>query len=979
MARPYLNCVNGRAWAVSNPVPCIISMDKPKQVWDNLCGHFKCETLANKLFLKKQYFRTEMKEDMSMEVHLKQMKEITDKLAAIGAPISEEDQVVTLLGSLPQGYSSLVTALEARVDNVRLNYVQQALIHEEKKRQGFIRNDKQPMDSALVGAQEKRRPVKCFGCGGLGHFRRNCPKRSQFMINNPGPTHRANTSEEYFSDSSSEVLFAASIGSSKQMNKWLVDSGASSHMTREKDLLTDYREFESPEKVGLGDGKAVEAVGVGIARVRMMFNGSSPRRSQLHHVLYVPKLTCNLFSVPAAAAKGNVVNFGHSKCWIRDGSGKLKGTGSLVNRLYQLDCEAIPMDHASVSCEQSSVDRWHLRLGHLNGQQLERIVQKDLAIGVNIPRKEELSFCEGCIEGKMHRKPFKPVGEIRSTRRLQLVHSDVCGPMQTASMGGKKYFVTFIDDYSRCCSVYFLRHKSEVMEKFKEFEAGAMNASDRRIGTLCTDNGGEYLSKEFEYYLKFKGIRHELTVPHSPEQNGVAERMNRTLMESARAMMSHAKLPNSYWAEAVSTAAYVRNRTPTTAIKEDKTPYERWYGKKPNVSHFKVFGCVAYSHVPDAERQKLDKKAVKLRFVGYSKVSKGYRLLDENTRKLITRRDVSFNETDFQVTKTTTELVAAEQVVDVDPGSVETPEQGEQPRRSERQRRPLVRYGIDEFADMAVEDAVEDSVPHFAYRACQIVEPQTMEEALSSDHAKEWKEAADSEYESLIENETWELVELPSGRKPIGCKWVFKVKHGSNGKVERFKGRLVAKGYDQKYGIDYDETFSPVVRFSSIRALIALAVQNGMLLHQMDVVTAFLNGKLDEEIYMQQPKGYIRFGEEHLVCKLKKSLYGLKQSPRCWNKVFQEYLESIGFKQNTADPCVFCRTVGTMAVIAVYVDDLILSTKTSQEMQEAKESLQARFKMKDMGKLHYCLGISIEQDEDEKCVDPSEAIHIEYD
>ena len=269
---------------------------------------------------------------------------------------------------------------------------------------------------------------------------------------------------------------------------------------------------------------------------------------------------------------------------------------------------------------------------------------------------------------------------------------------------------------------------------------------------------------------------------------------------------------------------------------------------------------------------------------------------------------------------------------------------------------------------MVVEDAVEDSVPHFAYRACQIVEPQTMEEALSSDHAKEWKEAADSEYESLIENETWEHVELPSGRKPIGCKWVFKVKHRSNGKVEQFKGCLVAKGYDQKYGIDYDETFSPVVRFSSIRALIALAVQNGMLLHQMDVVTAFLNGKLDEEIYMQQPKGYIRFGEEHLVCKLKKSLYGLKQSPRCWNKVFQEYLESIGFKQNTADPCVFCRTVGTMAVIAVYVDDLILSIKTSQEMQEAKESLQARFKMKDMGKLHYCLGISIEQEEDEKCV-----------
>ncbi len=794
-----------------------------------------------------------------------------------------------------------MTALE---DNVRLNYVQQALIHEEKKRQGLFRSEKQPTNSALVGAQEKRRPIRCHGCGELaalvgtqekrrpirchgcgelGHIRRNCPKTRQSndsrpmyrqfndsrpmyrQFNNSGPTHRANTSEE---DSSSDAVFAASVGSSQQMNKWLVDSGASSHMTREKDLLTDYHEFEKPEKVGLGDGKAVEAVGVGIARVSMVFNGSSPKRSQLHHVLYVPKHACNLFSVPAAAAKGNVVNFGHSKCWIRDGSGELKGTGSLVKRLYQLDFEPIPVNYASVTCEQSSVDRWHLRLGHLNGQQLERIVQKDLAVGVSIPRKEELSFCEGCVEGKMHRKPFKPVGEIHSTRKLQLVHSDVCGPMQIESMGGKKYYVTFMDDY---CTVYFLRHKSEVLETFKEFEAAVTNESDRRIGTLRTDNGGEYLSKEFEDYLMSKGTRHELTVPHSPEQNGVAERMNRTLVESARAMLSHAKLPNRYWAEAVSTAAYIRNRTPTTAIKEDKTPHERWYGRKPNVSHFKVFGCVAYSHVPDPERQKLDKKAVKLRFIGYSKVSKGYRLLDENTRRISTRRDVVFNEADFQVTKTS---VSSEQVVEVDPGhgSVETPEQGEEPRRSDRPRRPLVRYGIDEYADMAV----EDSVPHFAYNVCQIVEPQTMEEVLSSDQAKEWKEASDSEYESLMENETWELVELPSGRKPIGCKWVFKVKHGNDGKVERFKGRLVAKGYDQKHGIDYDETFSPVVRFSSIRALAALAVQNDMLLHQMDVVTTFLNGILDEEIYMQQPKGYAKSGEDHLVCKLKKSLYGLK-------------------------------------------------------------------------------------------------------
>lgn len=155
-------------------------------------------------------------------------------------------------------------------------------------------------------------------------------------------------------------------------------------------------------------------------------------------------------------------------------------------------------------------------IGHLSMQPLREMASKEL---MKIPKMAELSFCEGCVEGKMQRKSFKPVGEIRS--KLQCVHSDVCGPMPMESIGRRKYFVTFIDDYSRCCSVYFVQHKSEVLEKFKEFEAATTNDSGKAIGTLRTDNGGEYLSKEFEAYLKSQGIHHELTVPHCPEQNGV--------------------------------------------------------------------------------------------------------------------------------------------------------------------------------------------------------------------------------------------------------------------------------------------------------------------------------------------------------------------------------------------------------------------------------------------------------------------------
>jgi len=457
--------------------------------------------------------------------------------------------------------------------------------------------------------------------------------------------------------------------------------------------------------------------------------------------------------------------------------------------------------------------------------------------------------------------------------------------MPTESHGGHKYFVTFIDDYSRCCAVYFLKHRSEVSAKFKEFEAITTNDCGYKIEALRTDNGGEYISNEFKDYLKSRGIRHELTVPYTPEQNGVAERLNRTLVEAARSMMSHSGLSNAYWAEAVATAAYLRNRSVTTAT--DKTPYERWYGRKPDLSNLRVFGCIAYAHVPDVMRHKLDKKAEKARFVGYSSNPKGYRLLDEGTGKVIVRRDVTFNETDFGERA----VKIDENTVVVEMTSSEPSQPVVQRERPQRQIRPPVRYGVDEYADTALEDAV----CHNAFSACQILEPSTIDEALASDHATEWRQAADLEYKSLISNNTWELVELPAGRKPIGCKWVFKVKYRSDGEVERFKGRLVAKGYAQMYGIDYDETFAPVVHFSSIRTLLAFAVQNSLLIHQMDVVTAFLNGNLSEEIYMQQPDGYIQVGNEHLVCKLKKSLYGLKQSPRCWNTALDVQLKSLDF------------------------------------------------------------------------------------
>jgi len=903
----------------------VTSCTTPQDVWDTLRGQFERNTFANKMFLKRQYFTTKMSEGQSVQDHLKCMKEITDKLAALGSAVGEEEQVVALLISLPPSYQTLVTALEAKGDDLSLEFVQQALVSEEQKRQVGVSEVVTECDrnSALQVNKGIVKPFKgrCYRCNKEGHRSYECHEKQVKFDRLPvkksfQKPHRAKTVSEdnNQTDSESELFFSVTgQPEGEQQQYWIIDSGASRHMTSNKKLLSDYWKFDVPETVRLGDGRSVEALGTG--RVKITVETSRGKKTtMMGGVLYVPKLACSLFSVRAVTQKGQIVQFGENYCWIKNSRGKVIAKGKLVNRMYQLNCETVSTeDSVSVAeayvnnDEREQLNLWHQRLGHLNVQQLKQAVKKSHIKGIDLQDNDRLDFCEGCVEGKMSRHPFKPVGEIKSARRLKLTHSDVRGPMPTESFNGKRYFVTFIDDYSRYVKVYFIRHKSEVLQKFKEFEAAATNEADCKIGILRTDNGGEYMSSEFEAFLKCKGIRHETSVAYSPQQNGVSERMNRTLLESARAMICHAGLSKSFWAEAVNTAAYIRNRVTTTST--GQTPYERWYGRIPDVSHLRVFGCTAYAYSPEADRRKLDKKSSKLRFLGYGDGQKGYRLMDIKKRKLVISRDVIFNEADFGQQKEPVEIESdAEEESEQSPETIPEDLSAEQSRQSESDSRQSQRttkgkkpkyYGFDEYADVT-------EMTHVALRAT-IEEPETMQEALNSEYSEQWKAATDSEYQSLMDNKTWKLVKPPDNRTVIGCKWIFKVKYGDQGQVERFKGRLVAKGYSQKYGLDFDETFSPVVRFDSIRALLAFAVQRKMMIHQMDVVAAFLHGDLEEDIYMEQPEGYVVPEKEDMVCKLKKSLYGLKQSPRCWNRAFRESMKSLNFTQSQADPCIFIR------------------------------------------------------------------------
>ena len=365
-------------------------------------------------------------------------------------------------------------------------------------------------------------------------------------------------------------------------------------------------------------------------------------------------------------------------------------------------------------------------------------------------------------------------------------------------------------------------------------------------------------------------------------------------------MLHHAGLPLKFWAEAVSTAVCLRNQSPTIRLKE-KTPYECFNKRKPDACHLKVFGCNAYVHVADEKRSKLDKKAVKCIFVGYPQKSQGYKFYNPATNKMLLSRDAIFNETSFgncehasekrikdqqllterQATDDYTHLYS-EDTESVNDEAEEHPIESNErcnnqrefaPRKSQRETAPPDRLGVIvgdwwSYAYVAISD--ED-------------EPKNMNEAINGKNSKYWKDAAENEYQSLLKNNTWELVERPKDKNVITCKWVFKVKRNADGTVDRYKARLVAQGYSQEEGMDYDDTFAPVARYSSIRSLLAIANQLNLEVHQMDVKTAYLNGDLEHEIYMEQPDGYVDKHQKDLVCRLRKSLYGLKQSARCWN------------------------------------------------------------------------------------------------
>ena len=691
----------------------------------------------------------------------------------------------------------------------------------------------------------------------------------------------------------------------------------------------------------------------------------------IENVMFVPNLTFSLFSIGVVERKDCNISISNGTLRVTK-DGHLLAIGKRNGTLYTIDFEPIlGCSNLVVNKKPESLELWHQRLAHTH---LEKVV-KTVGWKDKVP---QLFQCEPCILGKSHRLPFKNDPKKREAEAGELVHADLAGPMSTSSPSGSKYYLLVKDDASGYMFVYFLKEKSMVTDAFKKFliEWKAVTKS-RTITRLRSDNGTEFTCDKFQRLLLDNSIHHEVSCPYTPEQNGFIERSMRTVTEAARTMLGGTNLGNFLWAEAVNTAVYTLNRS--SALTSIKSPLEMISGTKPSLSHLRIFGSKAFTHVRDQVRTKWQPKAVEMILVGYANVDGVYRLWDKNKRKMYTNRDVTIVEPDprksitMEITdwkKNEPVVEAKEELVSIHPDSssskkpsrISSPPSGLTDEESEEE--------VFSDGDLAHEESEEEnqtmlphesrdsSGPNLRIRKPQTYketrtynrthmalmstnindEPPSYNEAIKCDQAHLWDLAMKEEMESLAKNKTWVLVDRIPGMNVVKNKWVYKVKTKADGSVDRFKARLVAKGYTQQEGVDFDETFSPVVRYDTVRCLLSLACQQNMKLIQFDVKTAFLNGILEENIFMEEPLGF-ESSSGKKVCKLLKSLYGLKQASRAWNICLRNVLVDFGLKQSLSDPCLFIAKDKDLYLV-LYVDDGLVISRN----QELEEALMTRLK-----------------------------------
>lgn len=987
----------------------VLSSKSSKEIIDTLESIHNKKSDVHVMKLYEDYFALKMLEDETVAMYFTRVDTLAHEIEDQGEKLSDNLKMCRIISGLLPKFSNFRTVWFNIKETRTLNTLLSRLQLEEDSHSKTER-ERTSIEAAFNASSNFRKnkgkksggkinesTATCHLCTKIGHFKRNCPD-----LKGNGSSSRENNSKSArgAAFSATEVILNANYD-----DIWIGDSGATKHLTYRRDWFIELSSNGAQRGVKLANDQTLDVEGTGTIEIDVLAEGKWTKR-RMEGVRYAPKATVNLFSLGTLTSKGFDVLLTEKQCIVSDSSTNevvaigLKDENNLIRMCFRTTPQnGIDSCLAVKECGSlSTLQQWHRRLGHINVARIKSMVKANLVNGIDFSDEKNF-FCEECQFGKTHRSSH-PSSEQRALQKGECWHADLCGEMEAAGVNGEKYFLLFKDEATAFRVMYLIKSKSEVDEKVDDFLKLVENMSDVKVKRIRFDNGTEFINANVKKILSKKGIVAERIAAYTPEQNGRVERENRTVVESARTMLVASGLDKSLWSEAVQAAVHILNRTTNTRTPE-KTPYEHWFGRKPQLDHLKVFGTVGYAHIPKVHRKKWDSKAVKVFLVGFEPTSKNFRLYNPEKRKVFISCDVKFNEnfvkseyvifrddecdgigekssenvakaTDTPVTtstststptatittaaaaatasqSTTTTTIAA---TSLDSNDAETSSRRSGLRSDPKQ----TEFYQADFAMSAI-----------------CIEPTTFNEAMSSSDSQQWMAAIHDELKSLEENQTWDIVKKPDDCNVIGCKWVFKLKTPPN-EQPKYKARLVAKGYAQAAGIDYTDTFSPVVRYDSVRCVLAIAAIEDMEIVQFDVKTAFLNGDLNETIYMKIPEGIEH--KSNMVCRLKRSLYGLKQASRAWNSKFVRFLNQCGLKQSKADPCVFYGRIDDNEVIVLlYVDDGLILSHRKETIDLIVKRLNDEFRIT-LGSGEYYVGMEIKRDRKNRTITITQASYI---
>jgi hypothetical protein len=660
---------------------------------------------------------------------------------------------------------------------------------------------------------------------------------------------------------------------------------------------------------------------------------------------------------------------------------------------------------------------WHETFGHCGSAKLQQLLnQIDKSNKSNCPKD---FYCESCQVSKQTRKIKLSTPMQGKYELCEVIHMDVVGPLRTAGLKGEKYALNLIEETTRFCVSYCLPTKEAplIMEKIMHTINWLENQLGVRVKVLRSDQGSEFTFKELEEKCKQRGIVQQFTNAYSPSQNGTVERLNRTLMDTVRVWMVDTKMPTELWSELYTHAVYIYNHRPHKHFENKLSPAQAMF--KEGKLAFPVLKClhpigskVVMSDHYQKVRSKVGKTASTGWYIGLAEQQPGIKMWDDVTFTVRSSKHFSVWHKENYRVHAVASSNGDEEASDARKSHRPQLEDSDDPAsHNEATEDYLIERILDEEFDSHGEkryrvrwlgyDESQDTYEPYegichtdAFRKWEdpTYEPEllslinitddeypTLKKALEGNNRDSWLDAMQLEYDALIENGTWEVVPRPKFRKTISVKWVLRVKWDGARTVPLFKARLCARGFNQVYKLDYDETFAPTLSKTGLRLALAVAVQAGMHIHTVDCKNAFLNGFIDKEIYIEQPPHFIQKGttaESH-VCKVIKSIYGLKQAPLIWCQTAREALKQGGFEQMKHEPCLFVRRSASskkrkleggfswdqltedpeLCILGVYVDDITIMSPTMTGVENAKKTISDAFKIKDLGEIAQVIGM----------------------